>query len=55
MVQFRYSNKDTKDEGRKESWSARDDPYTRCHAPAMASVKMIIFSYSNKGTVRLLW
>jgi hypothetical protein len=33
VIRFSYSNKDTKDEEGRESWSARDDPYTRCHAP----------------------
>jgi len=39
MVRFHYSNRDTKDEGGKESWLARGDSYTRCHAPLTASVK----------------
>ena len=34
MIRFSCSNKDTKDEGRRESWPARDNPYTRCYAPS---------------------
>ena len=45
IVWFHHSNEDTKDEERKESWSARDDPYTRYHTPVTASMKVILFSF----------